>query len=75
MTTESDVTITLADGLATGTVYYINKIDSGSEKVIIDPAGTSVLINGTTSFELATQYDSVTIFLGSSSPNLWYIIW
>ena len=71
-TSSANITITLADGLTAGTVYYINKIDSTSNKVIVSPAGSGAAINGGTTFDLENQYDCVTVYLGSTSPNLWF---
>ena len=68
------VTISLADGLTVGTVYYINKIDSSTNNVTITPLGTSATINGDSNFEISTQYNCVTLYLGSTTPNLWYIV-
>jgi len=68
--TSGPVTITLPSSGATGKRFYISKIDSSSNACIIN--GAPNLINGSSTFTLPSQYDSLTV-CGVLSSN-WRIL-
>jgi len=70
-TTGGDVTITLPPltGI-TGQRFHIKKIDSVSNKVIVDGDGTET-IDGSETQDIIFQYDSMELVAGSSE---WHIV-
>ena len=64
--TSGSVTITLPSSGAGGLVYYIQKIDSSANPVIVSGGGP--LINGLSTFTLPNQYDEMT-FIGNGAAN------
>jgi len=67
--TSGDITITLPSA-STGLHYYIKKIDSSSNKVIVDGDGSET-IDGSTTQDIISQYDTIEIV---SDGTGWYII-
>jgi len=67
--TSGDITITLPSA-STGLHYYIKKIDSSSNKVIVDGDGSET-IDGSTTQDIISQYDTLEIV---SDGTGWYIM-
>jgi hypothetical protein len=59
-TAGGNITINLPTAVSNTAKFTIKKIDSGSNKIIIDPNSTQT-IEGLTTWELFSQYDSISI--------------
>ena len=68
----SPVRITLPEAETNaGKYYYIKKIDSSNNKVIVEGDSTTETIDGEENIELTSQYQYVKVFCNST---VWYII-